>query len=236
MVATGKREALGKTRHRLRRRLSDQRLPPISAIGRLAAHSIFCKRLMSVRPGQVSTGSNGWRIRHQRALGQHVFRQRDHHRAGAAVAGGVEGARHEFGNARRIVDLGRPFGDAAEHRAVIEFLERLALAHVAADLADEHDHRRGILARDVNAGRGIGGARPARDEADAGPAGRLADRFRHHRRGAFVPADGERDIGMIVKGVERGQIAFARHAEDMAHAMDRQLIDEDFAAGAGAVV
>ena len=50
-----------------------------------------------------------------------------------------------------IVDLGRPFGDRPEHRAVIELLERLALAHVARDLPDEQDQRGGILARDVNA-------------------------------------------------------------------------------------
>ena len=68
-----------------------------------------------------------------------------------------------------------------------------ARACARADLADEHDHRRGILARDVDAGRGIGGARPARDEADAGAAGRLADRLGHHGGAALVPADGERD-------------------------------------------
>ena len=172
---------------------SDQRLPPAKTIGFLAAHNSFCSRLMSVRPGQISTGSKAARPARD-ALGQHVFRQRDHHRAGTAVAGGVEGARHQFGNARGIVDLGRPFGDGAEHRAVVEFLERLALAHVAADLADEHDHRRRVLPGDMNAGRRIGGARAARDETDAGPAGHLADRLRHHGGRALVAADGELDV------------------------------------------
>jgi hypothetical protein len=32
---------------------------------------------------------------------------------------------------------------------VIELLKRLALAHLARDLADEQDQRRGILTRDV---------------------------------------------------------------------------------------
>ena len=228
------REALGKA-HQRGAGGSDQRLPPTSATGRLAAHNSFCSRLMSVRPGQISTGSNGARIRHHGALDQHVLRHRDHHRPGPAVAGGVEGARDQFRNARGIVDLGRPFGDRAEHRAVVEFLERLALAHMAPDLADEHDHRRGILARDVDAGRGVGGARPARDEADAGAAGGLADRLGHHGGAALVPADGERDFA-IVKRVERGQIALARHAEHVAHPVDRQLIDQDFAAGPRAVI
>ena len=47
-----------------------------------------------------------------------------------------------------------------------------------------------------------------------------------------MPADGELDIG-AVKRVKRGQIAFARHAEDMAHTLNRQLVDEDFAAETG---
>ena len=75
---------------------SDQRLPPTSTTGRFAAHNSFCSRLMSVRPGQISTGSKARGVRHRDALGQHVLRQRDHHRAGAAVAGGMEGARDEL--------------------------------------------------------------------------------------------------------------------------------------------
>ena len=84
--------------------------------------------------------------------------------------------------------------------------------------------------RDVNAGRGIGGARPARHETDAGPARRLAHGLRHHRRPALLPADRDRDVA-IMEGVERGEIALARHAEGVPHAMRDQLIDEDFAAG-----
>ena len=131
---------------------------------------------MSAGPGQVSTGSNGGASGTADALDQHVLGQRDHHRAGPAVGRGVERARDDFGNARRIVDLGRPFGHRAEHGAEVELLERLALAHLARHLADEQDHRRGILLGDVDAVRGVGGAGPARDEGDAGPAGDLADR------------------------------------------------------------
>jgi hypothetical protein len=38
-----------------------------------------------------------------------------------------------------------------QNTAVIELLECLALAHFAHHLADEHDHRRRILVRDVDA-------------------------------------------------------------------------------------
>ena len=44
-----------------------------------------------------------------------------------------------------------PLGDAAEHLPVVDLLERLAPAHRARDLADQQDHRRRILARDVHA-------------------------------------------------------------------------------------
>ena len=57
MVATGKANRLAK-RITEARAASDQRLPPNSMIGSSAAHNSFCSRVMSVRPGQVSIGSN----------------------------------------------------------------------------------------------------------------------------------------------------------------------------------
>ena len=74
-------------------------------------------------------------------LGQHVLRQRDHHGARPARDRGVERAADHLRNARRVVDLAHPFGQRAEHRAIIDLLERLAPAHAARDLADQKDHR-----------------------------------------------------------------------------------------------
>ena len=116
----------------------------------------------------------GGRVGHGDALDQHVLGERDDDRSRAAAGRGVEGPRDELGDAGGIVDLGRPFGDRSEHRAIVELLEGLALAHFTCNLADEQDHRRGILARDVQPRRRVGGAGPAGDEADAGPSGRLA--------------------------------------------------------------
>ena len=93
----------------------------------------------------------------------------------------------------------------------------------------------GILARDVDARRGIGGARPAGDETDAGPAGDLADRLRHHGGAALLAADRDGEVG-VVEGVEHRQIALARHAEDVAHAVDAQLIDQNLGGGAHIVL
>ena len=131
------------------------------------------------------------RICNREAVALHVFRQRDHDRAGPAAGRDVKRMGYDFRNARRIVDLRHPLCDRAEHRAIIEFLKRLALAHIARDLPDEQDHRRRILLRDMQTRRGVGRAWPARGETNTGPAGRLADGFRHHRRSALLPANGD---------------------------------------------
>ncbi len=44
-------------------------------------------------------------------VAQHVLRQRQHHRAGAAGGGDGKGAGDEFRDAGGIVDLAHPFGD-----------------------------------------------------------------------------------------------------------------------------
>src|SRR6185503_5056595 len=122
-----------------------------------------------------------------------------------------------------------PFRDGAEHRAIIELLERFALAHLACDLTDEHDDRRRVLTRDVQAGRSVGGAGTARHERDAGPAGELADGFRHHHGAALLAAHGHGNIA-VMERVERGEITFARHAEHVVDAVGNELIDQHLAA------
>ena len=115
----------------------------------------------------------------------------------------------------------------AEHLAVVEFLEGLAVALVAGHLADEQDHRRGVLERGVQADAGVGGARAARDEADARPAAELALRLGHERRAAFLAAGDEADaLAVLVKAVEHRQVALARHAEDGVDALLDQRFDQ----------
>ncbi len=92
-----------------------------------------------------------------------------------------------------------------------------------------------FLARDVNAGRSIGGARTAGDEAHARAAGDLADRFRHHAGAALLPADSDVESA-VVESVEHSEIALARHAEHVAHAVNKQLVDENFGGSAHVVL
>lgn len=87
-----------------------------------------------------------------RPLGQHVLGQRQHDRTRPAGGGDVEGTADIFRNARRIVDLRHPLGHLAEHAAIVEFLERFAVEHLAADLADQQDHRGAVLHGDMHAG------------------------------------------------------------------------------------
>src|SRR5215831_6653766 len=169
------------------------------------------------------------------SLAQHIFRQGDHDRAGAAVARRMKCARDDFRDTQWIVDFGGPLRHRAEHRAIVELLKRFAFAHLATHLTDEDDHRGGILARDVDTGRGVGGSRTTRDETNPGLSRHLADRLGHDGGRAFVATHGQLDIA-AVEGVERGKIAFAWHAEGVPHALNRQLVDQNFSARAGVVI
>ena len=169
------------------------------------------------------------------ALDQHVLGDGDDDRTGPAIGGGVKGARDDLRHACGIVDLGRPFRHRAEHGAIVEFLKGLALAGVARDLADEQHQGGRILARDMDAVRSVGGSGAAGDEADPGPAGRLADRLGHHGRAGFLTADGDGEIA-IMERVEHREIALARHAENVTHAVDAQLIDQNLGGAAQIVL
>ena len=227
------REARGKTRHR-----GAGRLRPAAAAEQ---HDRPLRRPQQLlQPAHIGGAGPAldrleWRrVCHRHALDQHVLGQRHHHRAGAAAGRGIEGARGELGDAGGIVDFRRPFRQRGEHRPIVELLERLALAHLARDLAHEQDQRGGILPRDVDARRRVGGAGAAGDEADAGPSRGLAVGFCHDRGAALVAANGDGDV-TVVQRIERGDVALARDAEHVPHPMNHQLVDQDFGGGPGAV-
>ncbi|KAG1318757.1 hypothetical protein G6F63_015069 [Rhizopus arrhizus] len=116
-------------------------------------------------------------------------------------------------------------------RSIFDFLEGFTLHEVIAHLAHEQDHRRGVLVGGVHADAGVGGARAARHEADAGLAGQLAVGLGHIGRATFLAADDRLDgIGVRVQRVDAGQIAFAGDHEHAARAMDAQLLHQDLTA------
>ena len=154
-------------------------------------HLLQLGHLREARPDRRRRGARS--VRRRRGLNQHVLRQRDHHRARPSLHGDVERALDDLGYLGRVLDLGRPFGDRAEKGSVVHLLEGPAANHRPLDLADEQDHRRGIVLGDVDAVRGVGRARTARDEAHAGSAGQAAFGQRHHRRPRLLTADGDLD-------------------------------------------
>ena len=182
---------------------------------------------MASDAGAAPTTARRTRVGYVGGLDQHVLGQRQDHRPRTARRRRGEGAVHELGNPGRLVDLGDPLRHAAEHPAVVDLLERVALAAAAVDLADEQDHRQAVLLGDMHAGTGVGGTRATRHHRDAGPAGELAPRCGHHRGAALLAADHEADLGRVVQGIEDLEIALAGHAEDGRDAECRQLVDQD---------
>ncbi len=190
------------------------------------------------RPGQHRLHARQHRRRGRRR--QHVLGQGQHHRAGPALQRGVEGARDVLGQAVGALHLAHPLGQperaGAEHLPVVDLLEGLAVALVARDLADEQDHRRRILERGVQPDAGVGGAGPARDEADAGAAAELALRLGHEGGAAFLPAGDEADaVAVLVEAVEHREVAFAGDAEAGGDALGDQGFDEGVAGEAARV-
>jgi hypothetical protein len=142
----------------------------------------------------------------------------------------VEGTVHIFRDALGLVDLRHPFGERAVHLPVVDFLEGLAIDHVAPDLADQQDHRRRILEGDMDARGRVGGAGPAGHHGDAGTPGQLAVGIRHHGRPALLTAGDETDVA-VDQRVQQRQIALPRHAESHLDPMGRQRVRHQLPAG-----
>ena len=145
----------------------------------------------------------------------------------------MEGAAHIFRDALGVGDLLDPFHHAAEHGAKIDLLQRFAAARATRHLAHQDDERCRILHRDMDAGAGIGGARAAGDQAEAGLAGELAIGLGHHRGAALLAADDEANRIGVVQRVEKRQIALARHAKRSIGAVQLELVDQDLRGGTG---
>ena len=184
------------------------------------------------RPARGSTdgGLDARCVGDIRLLGEHVLGEREDDRPGPAGQRERERLGHVLGNPGRAVDLPRGLRDPAEHLRVVELLPGLAAAKRARHLPDEEDHRRRVLLRRVHADRRLRRAWPARDEADARPAGELPVRLGRVGRALLVAAGDQADR-RVVERVEHGQVALAGEAEREVDAVQLELVDEDPAAG-----
>ena len=166
--------------------------------------------------------------------GQHVFGQGQHHRARAPLHGGVEGARHVFGQSVSALNFCHPLGQAqragAEHLAVVDFLEGLAVTLVAGHLADEQHHRRAVLERRVHANAGVGGTGPAGHKTHPWAAREFALGLGHEGCTALLAAGDETNpLGVLKKAVQHGQVTFARHTEAGVYALFDQRLNQRMA-------
>ncbi len=213
------------------------RCPPAAAGDHEGALRFEQHLAQAAQRARVAPRLHGFHARQRlrrRHRAQHVLGQHQHHGAGPPVHRGGEGTRNVLRDAAGIVDaldaLGKALGAGPEEAAEVDFLEGLAVAKVAAHVADEQHHRRRILKRVVHADRRIGRARSARDEAYARPPRDARVRVGHEGGAAFLSVDDEADrIAVRMKAVEHREKAFAGHAERMRHALRDEARHEQVA-------
>ena len=164
---------------------------------------------------------------------QHVLGQRQHHRPGRPDCATLKRVRDVFGNAVGAIDLRDPFGDAAVHAPVVDFLERLAIAKSLPTwptntiIGDESCCAVWMPTAALDA------PGPRVTNAMPGPAGQLAVRFGHVRRAAFLAADDKPQLfAHIVQASSTGEIAFAGNAKSQIGALSKKVRDQNLAAGA----
>ena len=159
-------------------------------------------------------------------LVEEVLRQRQQHRTGPAGQRLADGLGHDRRDVLGAARLGRPLGQPAERRDLVDLLERLAAEEVALDLADEREHRARVLPRRVDPDGEIGGADRARREARGRPTGQLPVGLGHERGAALVPRRDDPDPG-VAERVEQAEERLARNGERVAHAGGPQGVGDE---------
>ena len=164
---------------------------------------------------------------------EQVLRQDQRHRAGCAGLGDVEGAGGILRNVFRVDDLDHGLGGVGEGLGIIHLLQGQTVQLVPFGLADQEDHRLGIVVGDVQGDGGVHRARPAADEANARLTAHPRVRDRHEAGPALVPADHQLDLRPVAQRVGEGQEALTRHAIDAVDAVIGEGIGEDGGDGLG---
>ena len=141
------------------------------AIGRSAAHSIFCNSAICVRPGQIGTSS----ARGASATAAISVSMS----SGSAITTGpgrpciadVKRALDNLRDLRGGLDLRRELRGRGEQSPIVHLLESAPPHHRPLDLAYEQDHRRRIVLGDMQPMRGVGRAGATGDETDSRASG-----------------------------------------------------------------
>ena len=131
-------------------------------------------------------------------------------------------------------DFQRQLGDAAEHLAVVDLLERRPPPMAGGDLTNKQQHWGAVLLGVVDADAGVGGAGTARDHDHAGAVGQACVGHGHVGGCGLMPAGDDLDpVAHIEQGVDHGQIAFARHQKHPVDAVERQALHQGLGRGQG---
>src|SRR5439155_25493648 len=117
-----------------------------------------------------------------------------------------------------------------EHLAEIDLLKGLAVDLMARDLADQHDHRRRILERGMDADRSVAGPGAAGHQQHPRLARELAVSFGHKGCAALLAAGHETDLWRIEQRIEHFEIALAGDAEGHVHAVGTKGRNDELAA------
>jgi len=211
--------------------------PMILFIGQVPGEFADRESFQEVDYRQMFGPMSKWVAQIERADRMHEYVSRAFHlamsgRPGPSRHRQVKGAAHVFVHAVGALDLRDPLRHRAEHLAIVDLLERLAVGELAGNLADEQDHRGGVLLGGVHADRGVGRSRTARDEADPGAPGDLGPGLGHVGGAAVLARDDQADsLARVVEGVEHREIALAGNAERGIDAVDFQRIDENLRGG-----
>ena len=173
------------------------------------------------------------KIRGGHLVPEHILGQFHHHRPRAVGNRHAPGIEQLPGNGLGALNPQHRLGDAAIDPTVIQFLKRLAPPLMARILADEQQHRRGILKRGVDADHGIGGAGPPGDKTNPRLAAQLAAGLGHISGPAFLATRYQPDApAVMIKSVQRAQVTFAGDAERVGHPVGRQAVHQHPAAAA----
>ena len=178
-----------------------------------------------------AVGGGGDRRRRRHALAEHVARDLDEDRPAPAAHRGAQRGPEQLGDALDLLDLYGHLGDRAEHPHQVELLECVLALVGALDAADQADDRGVGDVRRRHAGQQIGGAGPARHQADARLPGHAGQAVGHEGRRLLVTDVDVLHAAVAVERVEDVQERRADDPEDVADPLGPEQIDDQAAAG-----
>ena len=170
------------------------------------------------------------RVVERRGLQRHVLRDVDHHRAGAAGAGDVEGLLHRHRQVAHVLDQEVVLDDRARDADGVALLEGVEADRRRRHLPGDDHHRDRVHVGRGDAGHGIGDARARGDQRDADVAGGARIAVGGVHGGLLVAHQHVLDGVLLVQRVVDVEHRAAGVAPEVLDAFGLQAADEDFRA------